>query len=74
MNDAVRDRGLTMVDVIRALAARGFAAEAANLAAMARLRVAGDYLQTAAIDQMRQGGKRGQRPQSNMPAPAPVTA
>ena len=48
MNDAVRDRGLTMVDVIRALAARGFAAEAANLAAMARLRVAGDYLQTAA--------------------------
>ena len=26
MNDAVRDRGLTMVDVIRALAARGFAA------------------------------------------------
>lgn len=48
MNDAVRDRGLTMVDVIRALAARGFACEAANLAAMARLRVAGDYLQTAA--------------------------
>ncbi|MFZ1428977.1 MAG: propanediol/glycerol family dehydratase large subunit [Geminicoccaceae bacterium] len=48
MNDAVRDRSLTIVDVIRALAGRGFAAEAANLAAMARLRVAGDYLQTAA--------------------------
>ena len=30
MNDAVRDRGLTMVDVIRALAARGFAAEPAG--------------------------------------------
>ena len=54
MNDAVRDRGLTMVDVIRALAARGFVAEAANLAAMARLRVGGDYLQTAA---MVKGGK-----------------
>ena len=54
MNDAVRDRGLTMVDVIRALAARGFACEAANLAAMARLRVSGDYLQTAA---MVKGGK-----------------
>jgi propanediol dehydratase large subunit len=48
MNDAVRDRGLTIVDVIRALAMRGFACEAANLAAMARLRVSGDYLQTAA--------------------------
>jgi propanediol dehydratase large subunit len=49
MNDRVRERGLTMADVIRALDARGFAEEARNLAALARLRVSGDYLQTAAI-------------------------
>ena len=49
MNDLVRERGLTIADVIRALATRGFVAEAENLAAMARLRVSGDYLQTAAI-------------------------
>jgi len=49
MNAAVTERRLTFVDVVRALAARGFTTEAVRLVAMARHRVTGDYLQTAAI-------------------------
>ncbi len=49
MNAALLERRVTFVDVVRALAARGFAVEAARLLAMARQRVTGDYLQTAAI-------------------------
>jgi propanediol dehydratase large subunit len=45
----IRDVGITATDVIKALHKRGFVAEARNLLAMLRLRVAGDHLQTAAI-------------------------
>ena len=46
---AIRARGITVVDVVRALAARGYRAEAENLLAMVRLRLSGDYLQTSAL-------------------------
>ncbi len=46
---AIRDRGITALDVVRVLAQRGFNAEAENLLMMLRQRVSGDYLQTAAI-------------------------
>lgn len=49
ISDAIRERGLTAVDVVRALAARGFRQEAENLLFMLRQRVSGDYLQTSAI-------------------------
>ena len=38
-----------MVDVIKALARRGFMEEAENLLKLVRLRVSGDYLQTSAM-------------------------
>ncbi|MFC3074337.1 propanediol/glycerol family dehydratase large subunit [Shinella pollutisoli] len=44
----IRSR-VTAVDVVRALHKRGFVHEAQNLLMMLRLRVSGDYLQTAAI-------------------------
>ena len=46
---AIRDRGITALDVVRVLAQRGFTVEAENLLMMLRQRVSGDYLQTAAI-------------------------
>jgi propanediol dehydratase large subunit len=49
MNDTMVARGLGLAEVIAALHRRGFATEADRLAAMARARAAGDYLQTAAI-------------------------
>ncbi len=49
ISEAIRDRGLTAVDVMRALEQRGFAAEAENLLLMLRQRISGDYLQTSAI-------------------------
>lgn len=49
ISEAIRDRGITALDVVRALAKRGFAAEAENQLMMLRQRVSGDYLQTAAI-------------------------
>ena len=49
ISDAIRERGLTAVDVVRALARRGFDAEARNLVLMLRQRISGDYLQTSAI-------------------------
>ncbi len=45
----IRARGLSAVDVVRALARRGFAEEAGNLLFLLKLRVSGDYLQTSAI-------------------------
>jgi propanediol dehydratase large subunit len=47
--EAIRSRGITVIEVIRALAARGFVAEAENLLAMVRLRLSGDCLQTSAL-------------------------
>lgn len=46
---AIKARGITAVDVVRALARRGFTAEAENLLLMLRQRVSGDYLQTSAM-------------------------
>src|SRR6185503_4928932 len=44
-----KQRGLTALDVVKALAKRGFREEAENLLAVLRQRVSGDYLQTSAI-------------------------
>lgn len=49
ISEAIRARGITVIDAIRALAARGFADEAENLLALVRLRLSGDYLQTSAL-------------------------
>jgi propanediol dehydratase large subunit len=46
---AIMDRQLGILDVVRALWATGFEEEAGRVLAMGRARVAGDYLQTAAI-------------------------
>ena len=46
---AIQDRDITVIDVIRALAKRGFTAEAQNLLNVVKLRVSGDYLQTSAM-------------------------
>jgi len=45
----IRDSGLTMLDVVRALDEAGYETEADRLLAMLRARVSGDYLHTAAI-------------------------
>src|SRR6185312_5596323 len=47
--EAIRDRGFTAVDVVRALQKRGFSREAENMLQMLRQRISGDYLQTSAI-------------------------
>jgi len=47
--DAILERQLGVLDVVRALWATGYEEEAARVFAMGRARVAGDYLQTAAI-------------------------
>jgi propanediol dehydratase large subunit len=47
--DAIKTRGLTALDVVGALARRGFREEAENVLFMLRQRVAGDYMQTSAV-------------------------
>ncbi|MFO1172532.1 MAG: propanediol/glycerol family dehydratase large subunit [Hyphomicrobiaceae bacterium] len=49
ISEAIKARGITVVDVIKALAVRGFREEAEHLLAMVRLRVSGDYLQTSSL-------------------------
>lgn len=49
ISDRIKDRGINVLDVIKALASRGFREEAQNLLNVVRLRVSGDYLQTAAV-------------------------
>jgi propanediol dehydratase large subunit len=49
MNTSLIERNITFADVVEALAARGFTTEATRLLSLARQRVTGDYLQTAAI-------------------------
>jgi propanediol dehydratase large subunit len=49
ISHAIETRKLCVVDVIRALAKRGFVPEAENLLKLVKLRVSGDYLQTSAI-------------------------
>jgi propanediol dehydratase large subunit len=48
-SDAIMERQLDILDVVRALWATGYGEEAGRVLAMGRARVAGDYLQTAAI-------------------------
>ena len=49
ISESIKERAITVVDVIKALARRGFAEEAENLLKLLRLRVSGDYLQTSAV-------------------------
>lgn len=49
ISEKIRERGITVIDVIRSLHRGGFAAEAKNLLFLVKLRVSGDYLQTSAI-------------------------
>jgi propanediol dehydratase large subunit len=49
ISEAIRDRGIDVVEVIRALARRGFEDEAQNLLNVVKLRLSGDYLQTSAM-------------------------
>jgi propanediol dehydratase large subunit len=46
---AIEGNGVSVLDVVAALARRGFRAEAENLLALVKLRLSGDYLQTAAV-------------------------
>ena len=49
ISEAIRERKITVLDVIRALDARGFHEEAENLLYVVKLRISGDYLQTSAV-------------------------
>ncbi|NJM31452.1 MAG: propanediol/glycerol family dehydratase large subunit, partial [Rhizobiales bacterium] len=49
ISEAIKARGITVIDVIKALAQRGFREEAENLLNVVKLRVSGDYLQTSAV-------------------------
>ena len=49
ISESIKERAITVVDVIKALARRGFLEEAENLLNLLRLRVSGDYLQTSAL-------------------------
>jgi propanediol dehydratase large subunit len=49
ISEAIKDKGITVVDVIKALARRGFREEAENLLNVVKLRLSGDYLQTSAM-------------------------
>ena len=49
ISEAIKERGIAVTDVIKALAKRGFREEAENLLNVVKLRVSGDYLQTSAM-------------------------
>ena len=49
ISEAIKSRGISVLDVVRALHRRGFQEEAENLLFLLKLRVSGDYLQTSAI-------------------------
>lgn len=49
ISEEIQARGINVIDVIKALAKRGFTPEAENLLRMVKLRVSGDYLQTSSI-------------------------
>ena len=49
ISEAIKARAITVIDVIKALAKRGFREEAGNLLNVVKLRVSGDYLQTSAM-------------------------
>jgi propanediol dehydratase large subunit len=49
ISEAIKARAITVIDVIKALAKRGFREEAENLLNVVKLRISGDYLQTSAM-------------------------
>jgi propanediol dehydratase large subunit len=49
ISEAIRSRGIDVLDVVRALHRRGFEEEAENLLFIVKLRLSGDYLQTSAM-------------------------
>jgi propanediol dehydratase large subunit len=49
ISEKIKARRITVIDVIKALARRGFRDEAENLLNVVKLRVSGDYLQTSAV-------------------------
>ncbi len=49
ISEEIQSRGINVVDVIKALAHRGFTHEAENILKIVKLRVSGDYLQTSSI-------------------------
>jgi propanediol dehydratase large subunit len=49
ISETIKDRNITVIEVIKALAKRGFEEEAQNLLNLVRLRISGDYLQTSAV-------------------------
>jgi propanediol dehydratase large subunit len=49
ISESIREKGITVIDVIKALARRGFREEAENLLNVVKLRLSGDYLQTSAM-------------------------
>ncbi len=49
ISEAIKAKGITVIDVITALSRRGFGQEAENLLNVVKLRVSGDYLQTSAM-------------------------
>lgn len=49
ISEEIKARGINVIDVMKALARRGFRAEAENLLNVVKLRVSGDYLQTSAV-------------------------
>lgn len=49
ISEAIQAKGITVTDVITALARRGFREEAENLLNLVKLRISGDYLQTSSM-------------------------
>jgi len=49
ISETIKELGVSVIDVIKALAKRGFKEEAKNLLSVVKLRVSGDYLQTSAM-------------------------
>ena len=49
ISESIKDRAISVIEVIKALAKRGFTEEAENLLKLVRLRISGDYLQTSAM-------------------------
>lgn len=49
ISEAIRDRGITALDAVKAMMRRGYREEAENMMFLLRLRVSGDYLQTSAV-------------------------
>ncbi len=49
ISEAIQAKRIDVLDVIRALHARGFREEAENLLYVVKLRISGDYLQTSAV-------------------------